>query len=245
MNAPRVLLKLVEVAQSHETTLPGVDAVHDMRVALRRLRAALRLFDLRDELDAKVKELQDALGAVRDLQLQIEWLAGRSPGLRRQREAALRKAERALSPAVAKWRSQTLPALLEAARKVKAPAPARRRKILRKRLRRFEERLDAALARQTPPAMHRVRISAKQVRYLSELEKSKAAKLLLAELPPLQETLGQLHDVDVRLRLLRDPALLRQEKEARAQLAGIVKTQLERWQERGIIERARRGLREE
>src|SRR5258708_19947575 len=47
--------------------------VHDMRVALRRLRAALRLFRLH-ELDGPVKALQDALAAVRDLRLQIAWL---------------------------------------------------------------------------------------------------------------------------------------------------------------------------
>jgi CHAD domain-containing protein len=41
-----------------------------MRVAARRLRAALRLLRLR-EFDRAVKKLQDALGDVRDLQLQI------------------------------------------------------------------------------------------------------------------------------------------------------------------------------
>jgi CHAD domain-containing protein len=189
-----------------------------------------------------VKELQDALGQVRDLQLQVEWLEGRSPSLAKQRQAALRKAERALEPALARWRSETLPALLEAARKAKAPSAQKRRKILRKRLKRFEERLLAALERPTPRAMHRVRISAKQIRYLFELVKGPASKLLLSELPPLQESLGQLHDVDVRLKLLRDPALLRQEKETRAQLAAIVKTQLERWKDRDIAGRARKLL---
>jgi len=241
MNAPRLLAGRIEAVQKHERGLPGVDPVHDMRVALRRLRAALRLLRLRS-LDPPVKELQDALGHVRDLQLQIEWLAGRSEPLLRQRKAALAKAERALQPALAKWHDETLPALLQAARKATAPAVQKRRKILRKRLKRFEERLDAALSRPTPPSMHRMRISAKQIRYLFELVKSPASKLLLSELPPLQESLGQLHDVDVRLKLLRDPALLRQEKESRAQLAAIVKTQLERWKDRNIAARARRKL---
>ncbi|MFN2546559.1 MAG: CHAD domain-containing protein [Myxococcales bacterium] len=224
MNAPRLLAGRIEAVQKHEGGLPSAEAVHDMRVALRRLRAALRLLRLR-ELDPPVKELQDALGQVRDLQLQIEWLAGRPPS--RRRTAALRKAERALEPALAKWRDRTLPALLDAARKAKAPDASRRRQILRKRLRRFEERLEAALARPTPRAMHRVRISVKQIRYLFEIEKGPAAKLLLAELPPLQESLGQLHDMDVRA--------MPQEKAARAQLASIVKTQLQRWKNRDII----------
>jgi len=241
MNAPRLFAGRIEAVQKNEGGLPGVDAVHDMRVALRRLRAALRLLRLR-ELDPPVKELQDALGGVRDLQVQVEWLSGRSQTLLRRRKAALVKAGRALEPALAKWRDATLPALLEAARSATAPGPARRRKILRKRLDRFEKRLDAALARQTPQVMHRMRISVKQVRYLFELMKGAASKLLVAELPPLQESLGQLHDVDVRLELLRDPALLREEKEARAQLAAIVKKQLERWKDRDLVARARKKL---
>ena len=241
MDAPRLLAGLVEHVRQHERALPGKDAVHDMRVALRRLRAALRLQELR-ELDPPVKELQDALGEVRDPQLQLEWLNGRSASLERERSRALRKAERALHPALAKWRSETLPSLLAAAREASPPGPRKRRKILRKRLRRFEERLEAGLERQTPKSMHRVRISAKQLRYLFELEKGPAAKLLLAELPPLQESLGQLHDVDVRIRLLRDPALLRPEKETRAQLAAIVKVQLERWKDRDVAGKARKLL---
>ena len=231
MNAPRLLAGRIEAAQKHEAGLPGVDAVHDMRVALRRLRAALRLLEL-GELDGPVKELQDALGRVRDLQVQREWLSGR-PGTRRI-EAALRTAERALEPALARWRSKTLPLLLDAARDAKTPGAARRSKILRKRLRRFEERLEAARERPVPRAMHRVRISVKQVRYLFELQKGAAAKLLLAELPPLQESLGQLHDMDVRRR--------REERRARADLAAVVTAQLERWHDRGIIGRARRKL---
>lgn len=228
MNAPRLLAGRIEVVQKHEAGLPAIDAVHDMRVALRRLRAALRLLRLR-ELDPGVKALQDALGRVRDLQLQLQWDPGRRP-----LEIALRKAERGLQPALAKWRGKTLPALLDAAREASAPSAARRRKILRKRLRRFEERLEAALSHPTPAAMHRVRISVKQIRYLFELEKGPAAKLLLSELPPLQESLGQLHDMDVRG--------LRSEKRARSDLAAIVQAQLERWRAHAIIARARKKL---
>ena len=219
-----MLLKGVEAVQSHEAGLPGIDPVHDMRVALRRLRAALRLLDLR-ELDPPVKQLQDALGSVRDAQLH-------APQLLPRREAALPRA-------IARWNARTLPALLEAARGAVAPSRSRRLKILRRRLRRFEERLAGALKRSTPRTMHLVRISAKQVRYLFELEKTPVSKRLLAELPPLQESLGRLHDVDVRMRLTGADL-----RESRAQLAAIVKTQLERWQERGIAPNARRSLRE-
>src|SRR5438132_3059955 len=73
------------------------DAVHDLRVASRRLRVALRLFGAGPRAaGARVKELQDALGAVRDVHLQSGWL--RSTGLRpllelRARELKARTAE--------------------------------------------------------------------------------------------------------------------------------------------------------
>jgi CHAD domain-containing protein len=71
----RTLATLLRNLERHEAGLPGVDPVHDMRVATRRLRAALRLLRMR-ELDPPVKKLQDALGGVRDLQLQIVWFKG-------------------------------------------------------------------------------------------------------------------------------------------------------------------------
>src|SRR5262245_28208180 len=53
-----------------------VDAVHDMRVATRRLRAALRLYEQvypprGEEVRQQLAELADALGAERDLDLQL------------------------------------------------------------------------------------------------------------------------------------------------------------------------------
>src|SRR5258706_9703170 len=108
MRAARLLAERLEEVQRHEAALPAPDPVHDMRIAARRTRAALRLLDLRS-LESGVKSLQDALGAVRDLQLQIHWLSGRDEELRRRRELALRKAERALSAALRIWRGRTLP----------------------------------------------------------------------------------------------------------------------------------------
>src|SRR5512144_937462 len=63
---------------------PDPDAVHDMRVAARRLRAALQLFGDAAllALERQVKMLQDALGAVRDVQVQREWLRGAGGGAR-------------------------------------------------------------------------------------------------------------------------------------------------------------------
>ena len=245
MRAPDLLAERLRDVQRHEAALPAKDAVHDMRVASRRLRAALRILRLR-ELDPAVKELQDALGAVRDLQLQVEWFARRDAGLRRRRAAELRKAEAALERAVRKWRTRSLPRLLEAASAANGPGSRRLHKMLRKRIRRLEERLEAARAKPTAGAMHRARISVKQVRYLLEISQemlpAKAAALV-ADLKTLQASLGELHDVDARLALLRSkPALRRDQQEDRNRLARIIATQLDRWHHQSIASHARRRL---
>ena len=226
--------------------LPAEAAVHDVRVAARRLRAALRLLRRREE-EAPVKKLQDALGAVRDLQLQIAWLQGRDEALAARRKALLKKAVRALDRALLEWRFQALPQLLEAAGGEFSGrlSGARVRKLLRKRLLRFEERLKTALRTPTPPAMHAVRRTAKQLRYLFELLRPAfpaLSKALLVELTPLEGALGELHDVDLRLPLLRDPKLLREQRKVRQRLLRAAVAGLERWQRRRIAPWARRWL---
>lgn len=64
-----------------EGALP-VEAIHDMRVACRRLRAAIREFAREAPLaarDPEVKGLLGALGKVRDLQLSSEWARSAAP----------------------------------------------------------------------------------------------------------------------------------------------------------------------
>ena len=57
-----------------------IEALHDMRVASRRLRAALSIFakvfpaDEFRRLDRQIGDITDALGAVRDLDVQMDYL---------------------------------------------------------------------------------------------------------------------------------------------------------------------------
>ena len=243
--SPLIAGRLRELEQ-HESRVPEKRAVHEMRVAARRLRAALRLLRLR-ELDQEVKALQDALGRVRDLQVQAAWFRGRDAALAREREGKLGSAGRALQRALQRWRARTLPALLEAAGEARPLHRRRAGKVVRKRLRRLEERLEQARTRPTPRTLHRARISVKQVRYLVEVAgdalPAKAARIA-ADLKPLQASLGQLHDADVRIALLRGrPALLREQKEARERLAKIAGAQLSRWRTQKVARRARQRLR--
>src|SRR5205085_1980339 len=121
------------------------EPIHDMRVAVRRLRAALRLLGLH-EMDAPVKELQDALGGVRDLQVQIAWLRGRDPAAAARRRKLLAKATGRLEAALSRWRARTLPRLLSANGSVHLSG-ARVRRILRKRLKRWREEKVVSWAR--------------------------------------------------------------------------------------------------
>lgn len=239
-----MLAPFLAVIERKEPALPEKEAVHDARVACRRVRAALRLLGLR-ELDRPVKDLQDALGEVRDLQLQAEWLRPRDERLHRQRAALARRAEKALLAALRRWHTHTLPLLIQA--DVTRPSAKRVRKILRRRLARLEERLEAARERPGPRAMHRARISVKQVRYLMELgapELPRRALARIADLKALQASLGELHDVDVRIGLLRGRrALLREQEEARARLVKVSLAQLARWHKQDVAAKARKALR--
>ena len=89
--ASPILAERIAEVERHEGGLPGAEPIHDMRVAVRRLRAGLRLLGLR-EMDAPVKELQDALGGVRDLQVQIAWLQRRDPAAVARRRKLLANA---------------------------------------------------------------------------------------------------------------------------------------------------------
>jgi CHAD domain-containing protein len=246
MGKPRLLLDQVTALERYEGVIPEKAAVHEMRVAVRRLRAALRLLGLR-KLDPKVKALQDALGEVRDLQLQIDWLHGRDAALTRSRRTRLRKAEENLRQELRTWHSRTLPAILEALGSSSTPTSRALSRVLHKRLTRLEERLERARARPTPSTLHRLRISAKQVRYLLEVaHDSLPAKVrrLHSDLKTLQTVLGELHDADVRIAMVsRKPGLLREQEEERKRLRKIAEAQLARWHKQHLLQRVDGALR--
>jgi CHAD domain-containing protein len=115
------------VAQALEARAPDADAVHDMRVATRRLRAALRLFGRAGRvpqlltLGQEVADVGRALGAVRDLDVQAGWLdQQRSAGLPDEERPGIEAlaahrlagrpgAEEALRAALARFRDDVVP----------------------------------------------------------------------------------------------------------------------------------------
>ncbi len=173
-----------------------IERVHDMRVASRRLRAALEVFapcfprKEHQDLLREVKQLADALGERRDPDVQIAALSscGRLPAedhpgvdllIDRARAAAGRREHGAARGA--RGRAHPRPARAPGgagaavkARKVKHLDPAgsledNARRIIAVRA---QEVLDLAATRRTRShvkALHDLRIAAKRLRYLLEL----------------------------------------------------------------------------
>lgn len=219
-----VTARLADV-RAYEQALAGsadVDAVHDMRVAARRLRAALQVFGRGAALGGRersVKRLQDALGQVRDLHVQLAWLdaaargqrgAGRVAlrGLRAQAARSLGACEAQLGRELRRWRERSVPSLLrdlEALRDGGRYAGPRSLRHLQRSLARVRRRLRTYDAAPDALSAHRLRIAVKRLRYEAEVLRPglrRRMTALLEVLQPLQEVLGELHDADVRLEQL-------------------------------------------
>jgi CHAD domain-containing protein len=214
-------VRIGDVRRFEESVEGNLDseAIHDMRVASRRLRATVRFLGLPRRCSDDVKQLQDALGGVRDIQVQTDALtrvARRTPtGVKSALQHVIRAIgadlddrERALRKALRRWRAKAAPGLEEAAGHLETERTlggGHYRKELPRRLHQLKKRIDAFRRDTGPEVAHRLRIEAKKLRYEAELlaEVRPEARWLLAELVPVQESLGDLHDLDVRLALVR------------------------------------------
>jgi CHAD domain-containing protein len=201
-----------------------IEALHQMRVATRKLRAAIKLFD--DALPRRARALRrtlgwlgDVLGGVRDLDVEIAdlatWRAGLAPRdgaaldaavavLRRRREAAR---ERMLRTLDSRRYERFVAAAVAMARGGPGSTPGARVPALQaapdliatgyRKLRKLGDALsDASEAREH----HRLRIRAKRLRYALEFLRdvyAKPMRPLLDALVDLQQVLGRFHDADV------------------------------------------------
>jgi len=214
-------VRLGDVRKFEEKLAGAVDAddVHDMRVASRRLRAALELFDRKRRLRAAhdaVEALGDALGEVRELHVQLAWLRDELSSaserdklglqaLAGEREAKLSRRIDRLRAALGTWRDDGAPTVEAALAALSVGGRLgghRVRRRLSRRLKDTRRRAAAALKSMDPRTAHKLRIGAKKLRYLAELTAPAFPDdiaALLDRLQPLQETLGQLHDADVHI----------------------------------------------
>lgn len=218
--------KLREVEVHCPAALSGdVDGVHDMRVAIKRLREAMRLF--RELLPRKrrrhvmlmVEELNDALGRVRDpdvMREHAQWLADQVPADRP-----------ALDAAIASWTDSRAEAhaellelwdRLERSQRFRARVEEMLARLANKRSRlnrmpvdryaylavttaaeRVSRRLSEALGETDPTVLHRLRISVKRLKYSCEpfLQLLPLLQEPYKVVSDTQEALGLTHDFDV------------------------------------------------
>ena len=208
------------------------ECVHQARVALRRVRSAIRLFDrerrgVPRSLAGELRWFARALGEARDWDVitdetlpsltagigadAVKALVAKAEGRRRQARADIRKAARSARYAALvlngeRWCLTPAPSGAELLADAAAPALKSASKKLFK-----EARFFTAL---TPPRRHQVRILAKRLRYALDLfavalPKQAAARYTDA-LSELQDSLGELNDASVATAVL--PQLTKSER---------------------------------
>jgi CHAD domain-containing protein len=258
------LADIRKLEPAFEGALP-VEAIHDMRVACRRLRAAIRAFAREAPLaqrEPDVKALQRALGKVRDLQLSAEWARGAAPGFAQSLLEQLPRAERGLRRELDHWVRDAAPKV--GAELGRTDVEGRfggkaARRALRKRLKRLDAEIAALRNLNSARRAHALRVRLKKLRYAAELLAQalpEPVEQVLARLAPLQDRLGELHDADVRLGLLRNRARRHPEENEelsealavlagqRAALTGELERAFGRWRKDRTGKRLRRALKE-
>jgi CHAD domain-containing protein len=185
------------------------EVVHRMRVATRRLRAARRFVPALAEAGEPLRQLADALGRVRDLDVFVAGLRRDADGSEAERDAvegivAARAEERRAHQAEL-LRALAGPSLVGLrdlrGRLAEAEPPSGRASgPVRRSLRRLRRR-GRGLRAATGAQLHAVRIAAKRFRYTCELlAPSLRDEIALAT--EIQDTLGQLRDDEVAVELL-------------------------------------------
>ena len=208
-----------------------IEDVHRMRVATRRLRSAFRFFGdymalpRQDEIVAGLRDLARRLGAVRDLDVLIERLEQEAAAESADRPtidaiiAALDQ-DRAVArdglvayldgPGMATLRALVADGLTQPA----SGSPAKRDRPVRtagpRLLARRAARVladGADLLAPTSEELHDLRIQCKRLRYAAEFllpyAQRKQLRPLIRTATSLQDVLGELHDGDVMLDMLR------------------------------------------
>jgi CHAD domain-containing protein/CYTH domain-containing protein len=229
--ARRVAIAFVDEArEAAARLLLGVDpeALHDLRVALRRLRSVMRFFerDLRESVKNKMKKrlrtIARATGEGRDAEVQLAWIEAQlsrtdwteragarwwASSLRATKERAYEKLETELVPELA----ELLPALRESLGRFReersllgdAPRPRFGHHVaahLAREAHELAQALSSVKTLEDEAIAHQARIHGKRIRYLVEPLKDQLEEAREAAriLKALQDRLGDLNDHAVR-----------------------------------------------
>lgn len=230
------LTHLDAAAQAHARLLDDADAqaLHDLRVALRRLRSLLRAYrpwlgrTVPGKLRRELGKLARATNEARDAEVQLAWLAQQRLRLSARERAgvewfraeltarcdrAYRHIRAELTHDFARIESTLRAACTRAVRRGHATEP-RFRAVTARLVDEHAAALRAALASIGSPRdeaqIHAARIAAKRLRYLLEPVAAELAggRELVQRLKRFQDDFGWLNDSFVRARALADAAQL-------------------------------------
>jgi CHAD domain-containing protein len=210
------------------------EAVHQARVATRRVRSALRTFrdviepDWGRSLRDRLKGVADPLGAVRDTEVLRDRLRSREPSLPEGDRKSLDELVTILEVARDEAREQLLEAireptyvalldeLVEAAREPRvlegaagAPAASELQSTLERPWQHLEHAVERAQEDASDASLHAVRIRAKRARYAAEAVSpvfGKRAEAFAEAAARLQDALGEHQDSVVARAWLRETA---------------------------------------
>jgi len=203
------VLKELDLLQS----APEKDVVHDLRVAIRRCRsiaAVMREIDPAPawhEMRSLPKKLFRKLGELRDTQIMDEWVAGHgaeNDKLRVALHAFFHESEPKLQQEAlrlaAKFddkRWQRLEGKLLKRVRLVPPESLAAQCLAVERLNEAKELHSKALRADKPAAWHALRIGLKKFRYTVESLLPQEYQAWSPNLKQLQDTLGEVHDLDV------------------------------------------------
>jgi CHAD domain-containing protein/CYTH domain-containing protein len=230
-----VALRILEEAGTALTRVcagEGPDALHELRVNLRRLRSTLQAFESSLERRPtahaleRLRELGTRSNEARDAEVQLAWLEARHSEISRSQRAALRwlmqdlalRRDQALARLLSKLaeRFSALRADLEQSLRgyrtwvhLAGPDPSPTfASVLAEKLRRqfaqLRGRLGAIASPSDKQVCHEARIEAKRLRYLLEpvARYVPEGKRAVRSLKGLQDMLGEMHDLEVLMQTL-------------------------------------------
>ena len=195
------------------------EALHDFRVAIRRVRSVLRAYARwigragGKKIRRRLRTLGTATNAGRDAEVQLEWLEGERAGLARGERTGLNwlakrlratrgESYRAARRHVRQDFSRTRDLLAKRLGELGDTGPAFRETfalLLRQHAADLETRLGAIRGPDDEEEAHEARIAAKRLRYLLEpvARAEPGIRKLVTRLKDLQDALGDLHDTHV------------------------------------------------
>jgi CHAD domain-containing protein len=196
------------------------EALHDFRVALRRLRSVIRSYrrylkgSAKRKLRERLRALAASTNAARDLEVQLDWLSKRASELEPEAASgALHLEERLRSGSGDRPASETLHEEFDPLHESFRKALSRLRlrlddetsflaatgALIAESASRLNKSLAAVTSAEDGEGLHRARIDAKRLRYLLEPISAAVpeARAIVKEMKTLQDVLGELQDTRV------------------------------------------------